>query len=40
LSEELTEEEEHRLAAIEDNYWREFEANGVDHLIVLRGGKG
>ena len=40
LSDELTEEEEHRLAAIEDNYWREFETNGVDHLIVLRGGKG
>jgi hypothetical protein len=40
LSDELTEEEEQRLAAIEDNYWREFETNGVDHLIVLRGGQG
>ncbi len=40
LSEELTEEEEERLAAIEDSYWREFETKGVDHLIVLRGGKG
>lgn len=40
LSDELTPEEERRLAAIEDNYWREFEANGVAHLIVLRGGKG
>jgi hypothetical protein len=40
LSDELTEEEEQRLAAIEDNYWREFETSGVDHLIVLRGGQG
>jgi hypothetical protein len=40
LSNELTEEEEHRLVAIEDTYWREFEASGVDHLVVLRGGKG
>ena len=40
LSEELTEDEERRLAAIEDNYWREFEASGVDHLMVLRGGHG
>lgn len=40
LSDELTEDEEERLAAIEDNYWREFETSGIDHLIVLRGGKG
>ena len=40
LSEELSEEEEQRLAAIEDTYWREFETDGVDHLIVLKGGKG
>jgi hypothetical protein len=40
LSDELTEEEERRLSAIEDNYWREFEANGVEHLILLRGGRG
>jgi hypothetical protein len=40
MSDELTEEEEHRLAAIEDNYWREFETHGVDHLILLRGGQG
>ena len=40
LSEELTEEEEQRLSAIEDNYWREFETSGVDHLVVLRGGQG
>lgn len=40
LSDELTEEEEERLGAIEDNYWREFETKGVDNLVVLRGGKG
>lgn len=40
LSDELTEDEEERLAALEDSYWREFEASGVDHLVVLRGGKG
>ena len=40
LSDELTENEEERLGVIEDRYWREFEANGVDHLVLLRGGKG
>ncbi len=40
LTEELTDDEEERLAAIEDNYWREFETKGVDHVVVLRGGKG
>lgn len=40
LSDELTEEEDQRLSAIEDSYWREFEANGVEHLVLLRGGKG
>ena len=40
LSEELTEEESERLAAMEEKYWREFEANGVEHVVVLRGGKG
>lgn len=40
LTEELNEDEEQRLSAIEDSYWREFETNGVDHLVVLRGGKG
>lgn len=40
LSEELTDDEEQRLATIEDTYWREFESKGVDNLIVLRGGKG
>ena len=40
LGDELTEEEERQLARIEDSYWREFETNGVDHLMVLKGGKG
>lgn len=40
MSESLSEDEEQKLTAIEDNYWREFETAGVDHLIVLRGGKG
>ena len=40
LGEDLTEEEEERLSAIEDNYWREFETKGVDRLLLLRGGKG
>ncbi len=40
LSDELTPEEDERLSAIEDNYWREFETKGVDHLVLLKGGKG
>lgn len=40
LSEELTEEEEEKMTEMEDAYWREFEASGIDHLVVLRGGKG
>ena len=40
LSPELTEEEEQRLSAIEDSYWREFETNGVQHLVFLKGGNG
>jgi hypothetical protein len=40
LTETLTEEEEQRLAAIEDTYWREFETHGVDRLFLLRGGQG
>ena len=40
LSEEFTDEEEERLQAVEDSYWRAFETSGVDHLVVLRGGKG
>lgn len=38
--EEFDEQDEERLAGLEDNYWREFETSGVDHLVVLRGGKG
>lgn len=40
LTEELTEDDEAKLAALEDNYWREFESKGVDNLVVLRGGRG
>jgi hypothetical protein len=40
MSDVLTNDEERRLTTIEDTYWREFESNGVDHLVVLRGGKG
>lgn len=40
LAEELSEDEEQRLAALEDGYWREFETNGVQHLVALRGGHG
>jgi hypothetical protein len=40
LTHELSEDEEGRLDEIEEKYWREFEAHGVDHLVLLRGGKG
>jgi hypothetical protein len=40
LGEELDDEEVERLETLEDSYWREFEASGVDHLVVLKGGKG
>lgn len=40
LGDELTEEEEERLAVIEEGYWREFESHGVDHLVLLKGGRG
>ena len=40
LGEELSEEEQERLDVLEDSYWREFEAKGVDHVVVLKGGKG
>ena len=40
LAEELSDDEAERLAAIEEKYWHEFETNGVDHLVVLKGGKG
>lgn len=38
--EELTEDATEKLKEFEDAYWREFEASGVDHLVLLRGGKG
>lgn len=40
LGDEWTDEEEDRLATIEEAYWREFEARGTDHLVLLRGGHG
>lgn len=40
LSAELSEKEDHRLAVLEDSYWREFEVKGLENLILLRGGKG
>jgi hypothetical protein len=40
LGEEFSEEEQQKLEKLEDSYWREFEASGVDHLVVLKGGKG
>jgi hypothetical protein len=40
LSDELSEEETSRLMALEDGYWREFEQRGVEHLLVLQGGRG
>lgn len=38
--EELSEEDDEKLAAMEDAYWREFETHGVDHLVLLKGGRG
>ena len=40
IGDEFTEEEQEKLEVLEDAYWREFEARGVDHLVVLRGGQG
>ena len=40
IGDEFTEEEQGKLVQLEDAYWREFEARGVDHLVVLRGGQG
>lgn len=40
LSEDFSEIERERLGAIEDRYWREFEEHGIDHLVLLRGGRG
>lgn len=40
IGESYAEEDQEKLDAMEDAYWREFESRGVDHLVVLRGGKG
>jgi hypothetical protein len=40
LSPELNPEESAELDEIEERYWREFEQSGVDHLVLLRGGRG
>ena len=40
LSAELSAEESAQLDEIEERYWREFEQSGVDHLVLLRGGRG
>jgi len=37
---ELTDDDQEKLEVFEDRYWREFETSGVDHLVVLRGGRG
>ena len=39
-TEELSDENEERLARMEEAYWKEFEANGVDRLFLLKGGQG
>lgn len=39
-AEELAPEHEEKLGENEDAYWREFEQHGVDHLVLLRGGRG
>ncbi len=40
IDEELSEEEMDRVEVLENAYWREFDAKGVDHLVLLKGGKG
>jgi hypothetical protein len=40
LTVELDDDQSRRLAEFEDGYWREFEAHGIENLIVLRGGRG
>lgn len=40
IGDEYSEEEQEKLEALEDAYWREFESSGVDHVVVLRGGQG
>ena len=40
IGDEYSEEDQEKLEVLEDAYWREFEARGTDHLVVLRGGQG
>ena len=40
LGDQFSEDETARLMEMEDNYWREFEQRGVDHVVLLRGGRG
>ncbi|HWL17716.1 MAG TPA: hypothetical protein VNR00_19050 [Opitutus sp.] len=39
-AEDLAPEHEEKLGELEDAYWREFEEFGVEHLVLLRGGRG
>ena len=39
-SEELDDGEQEKLETLEDAYWREFETHGVEHLVLLKGGRG
>ena len=40
IGDEFSDEDREKLESLEDAYWREFEASGVDHVVVLRGGQG
>jgi hypothetical protein len=40
LTPEVAAVHDHRLAVLEDSYWREFEVKGLENLVLLRGGKG
>ena len=40
LTDELSAKETQRLEEIEEGYWRDFEAHGTDHLVLLKGGRG
>jgi hypothetical protein len=40
LDHEFTAEENERLEALAEKYWREFETQGTRHLVLLKGGRG
>ena len=40
LSAKLSADHKERLGRVEKSYWREFEARGLDNVILLRGGNG